>query len=146
MLYFSQRRYEFRPEVPNLPGASQGLSGKESACIAGATGDTGWIRVGKIPWRRAWQPTPVFLPRESPWIEEPGGATVHVVTKSQTLQDTTGHSRTLQDTALCKCVRATVSIHPTLPFPCGVFPAFVSLSCPANRLIGTIFLDSVYMS
>ena len=23
--------------------------------------------VGKIPWRRAWQPTPVFLPGESPW-------------------------------------------------------------------------------
>ena len=22
-------------------------------------------RVGKIPWRRAWQPTPVFLPGES---------------------------------------------------------------------------------
>ena len=21
--------------------------------------------VGKIPWRRVWQPTPVFLPRES---------------------------------------------------------------------------------
>ena len=21
--------------------------------------------VGKIPWRRAWQPTPVFLPEES---------------------------------------------------------------------------------
>ena len=21
--------------------------------------------VGKIPWRRKWQPTPVFLPRES---------------------------------------------------------------------------------
>ena len=30
-------------------------------------------QVGKIPWRRAWQPTPVFLPVESPWIEEPGG-------------------------------------------------------------------------
>ena len=29
--------------------------------------------VGKIPWRRAWQPTPVFLPEESPWTEEPGG-------------------------------------------------------------------------
>ena len=28
--------------------------------------------VGKISWRRAWQPTPVFLPGESPWIEEPG--------------------------------------------------------------------------
>jgi len=29
--------------------------------------------VGKIPWRRAWQPTPVFLPGESPWTEKPGG-------------------------------------------------------------------------
>ena len=29
--------------------------------------------VGKIPWRRAWQLTPVFLPGESPWMEEPGG-------------------------------------------------------------------------
>jgi len=25
-----------------------------------------------ISWRRAWQPTPVFLPQESPWTEEPG--------------------------------------------------------------------------
>ena len=30
-----------------------------------------WI--GKIPWRRAWQPTPVFLPEESPQTEKPGG-------------------------------------------------------------------------
>ena len=30
-----------------------------------------WVR--KIPWRRTWQPTPVFLPGESPWTEEPGG-------------------------------------------------------------------------
>ena len=29
--------------------------------------------VGKIPLRRAWQPTAVFLPGESPWKEEPGG-------------------------------------------------------------------------
>ena len=27
---------------------------------------------GKIPWRRKWQPTPVFLPGESPWTEELG--------------------------------------------------------------------------
>ena len=34
-----------------------------------------WVQslVGKIPWRRAWQPTPVFLPGESPWTEEPSG-------------------------------------------------------------------------
>ena len=29
--------------------------------------------VGKLPGRRAWQPTPVFLPGESPWTEEPLG-------------------------------------------------------------------------
>ena len=39
--------------------------------------------VGNIPWRRVWQPTPVFLPGESPWTEKPW-ATVHGVTKSQT--------------------------------------------------------------
>ena len=27
----------------------------------------------KIPWKRAWRPTPVFLPEESPWTEEPDG-------------------------------------------------------------------------
>ena len=31
---------------------------------------TPWIE--KIPWKRAWQPTPVFLPGESQWTEEPG--------------------------------------------------------------------------
>ena len=29
--------------------------------------------VGKIPWGRAWKPTPILLPGESPWTEEPGG-------------------------------------------------------------------------
>ena len=28
--------------------------------------------VGKIPWRRRWQPTLEFLPGESPWTEKPG--------------------------------------------------------------------------
>ena len=27
---------------------------------------------GKIPWWRAWPPTPVFLPGKIPWAEEPG--------------------------------------------------------------------------
>ena len=26
-----------------------------------------------FPWRRSWQPTPVFLLGESPWTEGPGG-------------------------------------------------------------------------
>jgi len=30
--------------------------------------------VGKIAWRRKWQPAPVFfLAWEIPWTEEPGG-------------------------------------------------------------------------
>ena len=39
-----------------------------------------WI--GKIPWRRAWKPTSVFLPGESPRTEEPGGLQ-SLVEKSQ---------------------------------------------------------------
>ena len=30
-----------------------------------------WVR--KIPWRREWQPTPVFWPGEFPQTEKPGG-------------------------------------------------------------------------
>ena len=35
----------------------------------GRPGFDSWV--GKIRWRRAWQPTPIFLPGESPWTEEP---------------------------------------------------------------------------
>ena len=42
-------------------GFPNGSAGKESTCNAGNSGDTG-LWVGKIPWRRKWQPTPVFLP------------------------------------------------------------------------------------
>ena len=40
------------------------------------------VWVGKIPWRRPWKPTPVFLPGESPWTEGAWQVTVHGVTKS----------------------------------------------------------------
>ena len=36
----------------------------------GRPGFNPWV--GQIPWRGAWQPTPVFWPGESPWTEEPG--------------------------------------------------------------------------
>ena len=35
---------------------------KESAYNAGKPGFNPWVR--KIPWRREWQPTPIFLPGE----------------------------------------------------------------------------------
>ena len=48
------------------------LGGKEPACNAGAAEAARLIPgVRKIPWRRAWQPTPVLAWR-IPWTEEPG--------------------------------------------------------------------------
>ena len=41
------------------------MDGKESAYKAGD--------LGSIPGLGTWQTTPVFLPGESPWTEEPGG-------------------------------------------------------------------------
>ena len=42
------------------------LSGKECACQCRSCRRRGFDpRVRKIPWRRKWQPTPVFLPGES---------------------------------------------------------------------------------
>ena len=43
-----------------------GTSGKEPICQCRRHKGCGFDPcVGKIPWRRAWQPTPVFLPGES---------------------------------------------------------------------------------
>ena len=43
-----------------LGGFPGGVSGKEPTCQRGLDP---WV--GKILWRRTWQPTPVFLPGES---------------------------------------------------------------------------------
>ena len=47
-----------------------GSDGKESTCNAGDLGSIPGL--GRFPWRRALQPTLVFLPGESPWTEVPG--------------------------------------------------------------------------
>ena len=39
------------------------LSSKEFACQSRRCGFSPWVK--KIPWRRKWQPTPVFLPGKS---------------------------------------------------------------------------------
>ena len=44
-------------------GLPKWLSGKESACQSRRLGFHSWV--GKIPWRRKWQLTPVFLPQET---------------------------------------------------------------------------------
>ena len=72
---------------------SRGLSGKESACQCRRC----WRQqfdpwIGKIPWRRKWQPTPVFLPEKFhgqrnlvgyiPWICKELDTTEHTHTCS----------------------------------------------------------------
>ena len=58
-----------------------------------------WFR--KIPWKRKWQPTPVFLPEKNPMDRGAWWATVHRVTKSWTR---------LGDT--CKGVMCTHALSP----------------------------------
>ena len=52
-------------------GFPGGSDGKECACNGGDLCSVPGL--GKFPWRRAWQATPVFFPGEFPWTEEPGG-------------------------------------------------------------------------
>ena len=52
-------------------GLRRWLSGKESACQCGRCLFRPWM--GKIPCRRKWQHTPIFLPEEIPWTEEASG-------------------------------------------------------------------------
>ena len=62
------------------------LSGKKSTCQSKKCRRhplDSWV--GKIPWRRKWQSTTIFLPRKSCGLPRRAGwATVHRVTKSQT--------------------------------------------------------------
>ena len=68
-IYFWYQCYTISTCVAKLglPGSSDS---KEYACNAG---DLGLIPgLGRFPWQKAWQPTPVFLPGESPWTEVSG--------------------------------------------------------------------------
>ena len=77
-----KERHEIRDECSNH-GLPRWCTGEESS---GQCRRRKRLRldplVGKIPWRRAWQPTPVFLPGEScgPWDL----VYVHGVAKSRT--------------------------------------------------------------
>ena len=52
-----------------FPGGSDGKKKNLPAMWETWVQSLGW----EDPLRRAWQPTPVFLPGESPWTEELGG-------------------------------------------------------------------------
>ena len=66
-------------------GFPGGASGREPICQCRRHKRPGfgpWV--GKIPWRRAWQPPPVFLPGETPWTRGAYWAMVHRFAKSWT--------------------------------------------------------------
>ena len=88
---------------PTIPSHSFpcGSVSKECVCNVGdclrrrRLGFDPWV--GKIPCRREWQPTPVFLPWEIPWTEEPGGLTILWGRKeSDTIKSQTQHSCSLR--------------------------------------------------
>ena len=59
--------------IYGIPTMHKSCPDGSDACHVGDPGSIPGI--GKIPWRREWQPTPAFLPGESLWTEEPGGLT-----------------------------------------------------------------------
>ena len=75
---YAQARNESFEGLQAREGLPRWLSGKGPACQRRRLRFNPWVR--KIPWRRAWQPTPVFLPGESPGRRSLVG-TVHGVTK-----------------------------------------------------------------
>ena len=80
MVFFILLGLKFSRTVssPKLQGShnkwiwfTDGSGNKESACNAGSPGFSPWVR--KIPWRREWLSTAVFLPGESHGQRSPAG-------------------------------------------------------------------------
>ena len=87
VFFFSPKHTTLNLEK-NLVGIQEGLpwwlSSKESACSEGAAEDTGSIpRSGRLPWKRAEEPSAVLFPGESHG-QRSLADTVHRVAKSQT--------------------------------------------------------------
>ena len=110
----------------DISGFLSGTSGKQPAYQCRGHKRCGfdpWVR--KIPWRRAWQPTPVFLPGE-PHGRGTWWDVVHRVTESWTrlkLLSTHAHMRVL---VIVNSARMTTVVH--VSFQTMVFSVYVSRS------------------
>ena len=135
-------------QTPEPPwGIPIWLRGKELACQCRRfkrCGFNPWV--GKIPWGRKWQPTPVFLPGKSQ-RQRSLAATVHGVAKSwtQLSHQTTPpgplphllcschtsllvfHAHTnLLPQGLCACYTSCLECPPPDPSMAGTYPSFGS--------------------
>ena len=75
---------KFYPSLLEIGASQVVLLEKNPPVNAGDSRDLSLIpELGRLPWRKAWQPTPVFLPGKS-MDRGVWWATVHGVTKSWT--------------------------------------------------------------
>ena len=117
---------------PSFPGGS---AGEEPVCNAGAAGTVssipGW---GKIPWRRARQPTPVLLPGELSWTEEPGRLQTLGSQRVGHKWSDLAHRHTFMYPAII-CPPIHPSIHTSI-----LYIIYVSMSHP-SRYLHTVYLS-----
>ena len=101
------------PRLPCKMGFPGGSAGKESACNAGDPGSVPGL--GRFPWRRAWQPTPVFFPGEShkqrslaaysPWGHKESDATEQLTFSLHTWEE-----KLKKNVCVCVCVCVCASL------------------------------------
>ena len=87
---------DFKPNTikQSFPG---GTGGKEPACQCRRLKSHGFDSwVGKIPWRRKWQPNPVFLPGKSHGQRSLAGYSPWGCKESDTTEHTHTHTHTLK--------------------------------------------------
>ena len=117
---------------------------KESACNAGRPRFDPWVK--KIPWRRKWLPTPVFLPREShgqrslvgysPWVHKESDTT-----EGLTLLSYVGRIDWTIDHVIQLSLQPLFSLQRLGWYlPCG------SKSQPSNPIVGLLGLPAPILS
>ena len=91
-----------------INGSNRWCNGKESACQwqrLKKCGSNPWV--GKIPWKRKWQPTPVSLPGKIPWTGE-----LEVYSPwGHKESDTTAHTTGGYNHSIFKHFIVTVTLH-----------------------------------
>ena len=125
-----------QPAGGGLPWCSDS---KESACSAG---DPVPSLYGKVPWRRAWQPTPVFVPGESHGQRSLVGYSPWGCKESDTTEQLTHthtHTHTTQPAGWCP--ETAKSLPNKLCAFCQQQTVFVLLSIESLHSAGGIPVD-----
>ena len=92
------------PQWPGFPGSSDS---KESACKCWRPGFDSWV--GKKPWWREWQPTPVFFPGESHGQKSPAGYSPQSCRESDATSTFTFRFHALYSTAMKRPASAALT-------------------------------------